>query len=110
MNCTNPNTKHYCEYVRRLTYPLIEWLTDRYVRTGFSLNALKGDGAKHGIMDKTTKNGYEPSYVAEQAVLAAENGTESIVLADWKGRLAIMLHYWMPSLLTWYLSRNAKKE
>jgi signal recognition particle GTPase len=74
------------------------------------LNALKGDGEKHGIMDKTTKNGYEPAYVADQAVLAAENGSQSIVLADWKGRLAIALHYWVPSLLTWYLSRNAKKS
>jgi hypothetical protein len=60
-------------------------------------------------MDKTTNNGYEPSYVAQQAVLAAENEAQSIVLADWKGRIAIALHYWVPSLLTWYLSRNANK-
>jgi hypothetical protein len=54
----------------------------RYVQTNLSLNAVRGDGSPHGIMDSTTANGLTAEYVARRTLDAVECGEKQLLLAS----------------------------
>eukprot|EP00041_Stephanoeca_diplocostata_P009645 m.150553 g.150553 ORF g.150553 m.150553 type:complete len:167 (-) comp17828_c0_seq3:521-1021(-) len=80
-----------------------------YVATSLSLNALRGDGSAHGIMDVTTANGIKPSDMAVTTLEAIASQTSEVVVASSLPKIAVMLRNIFPDIWFWYLSRRARK-
>lgn len=81
-----------------------------YVSTNLSLNAANGDGSSYGKMDENTANGFEPSFVAQQVLLAVRNGEREIYIAKPLHQIAVYLKVVLPSGLNWYLKQRMHKE
>jgi len=81
-----------------------------YIRTQLSMNALTGNGEKHNVMDANTTKGYEPEYVAKKVLNAVLDGKKEIVVADFLGRIAIILRRYFPSLYFIVMAKRAKNS
>lgn len=74
------------------------------VKTDVSLNALAGDGSKHGKMDEIQEKGLTADECARQMLdgMAARKG---MVLIAGKEKLAVYLKRMSPDLVAWLLTR-----
>lgn len=79
-----------------------------YIKTCLSLNALTGDGTKHGVMDPSTMRGMSPLRASQAVLLAMVEGRRELVLASPVHKLAVYLRVLCPSLLDWVLVRNSR--
>lgn len=70
-----------------------------YVKTNLSLNALDGNGDRHGVMDKTQKNGLTASYCAKKICIGISQKEEAIVIGGLKERIGLFLERMAPRLL-----------
>ncbi|KAL5473069.1 hypothetical protein EMCRGX_G027510 [Ephydatia muelleri] len=69
------------------------------MRTELSVNALRGDGAKHGVMDATTAQGMCPDFVAERILEAVALKQRELVIASPHHHLALCLATVAPGLM-----------
>lgn len=78
-----------------------------FVRTNISMNALEGDGGKHGILDPLQKNGQDPAVTARIVLDGIEAGKPEIKVAfDAKARLGLFLSRHFPALFAKSISRQ----
>jgi len=81
-----------------------------YIRTNLSLNALSGDGSKHGVLDATTASGMEPSYVANQILHCILYKTKEVNLVDFQSNVAMYIRTLLPSLYFKLMEKRAVSE
>ncbi|KAJ0000849.1 hypothetical protein NQD34_005869 [Periophthalmus magnuspinnatus] len=81
-----------------------------YIKTNLSINAITGDGTKHGVLDKTTAAGWEPRDVALAVLRAVRLKSKDVVLAGLTPTLAIYLRTLWPGLFFKIMSSRARKE
>lgn len=81
-----------------------------YIRTNLSVNAVTGDGTKHGVLDKTTASGWDPRRVAESVLRAVSLRSKDVVLAGLVPTSAIYLRTLFPALFFRIMSSRARKE
>lgn len=81
-----------------------------YIRTNLSINAVTGDGTKHGVLDKTTAAGWDPKDVAQSVFRAISLKSKDVVLAGPVPTLAIYLRTLCPALFFKIMSSRARKE
>lgn len=81
-----------------------------YIKTGHSMNALRGDGALYGKLDETTNKGVAPEVLAPRLLAGVARRKAEIVDAPLDARLARLIRHLCPSLLQWIMRRRAKKE
>ena len=74
-----------------------------YLRTQFSINALAGDGNKHGVMDATTSRGMTPGHAARAVLEGVAEGKREFLLAKPLHQVGVYLKVFCPSLLDWIL-------
>ncbi|XP_037332229.2 dehydrogenase/reductase SDR family member 7B [Pungitius pungitius] len=81
-----------------------------YVRTSLSLNAVTGDGSKHGVLDETTATGRDPGDVALAVLSAVRHRSKDVVLAGPLPNVAIYLRTMWPALFFKLMASRARKE
>lgn len=81
-----------------------------YIRTNLSINAVTGDGSKHGVMDKTTARGSDPVDVAHAVLKAVGHKQKDVVLAGLLPTAAIYLRTLWPALYFRLMASRAIKE
>ena len=97
-----------CELAPRGVSVLV--VSPSYISTHLSLNALSGDGTKHGVMDPTTSRGMPPRTAAWAVLESVAWGKRELVLASPIYQLAVYLRVLAPSLLDWILQRRQEKN
>lgn len=80
-----------------------------YIKTSLSINALKEDGKLYGLMDETTKNGYEPEYVAECILNSVLQQKKEVTIAPLSMKVAMLLRTLFPSFYFWIMQNRARK-
>ncbi|XP_055334253.1 dehydrogenase/reductase SDR family member 7B-like [Paramacrobiotus metropolitanus] len=80
-----------------------------YIRTGLSLNALTGDGARYGKMDETIATGMEPLAVAEETIRSIEHRRMDVLICGFLPTLGIYMRTLWPSLYFLTMRRRAEK-
>lgn len=80
-----------------------------YIRTNLSLNALTGQGAKHGQIDATTAKGLDPHVLAVRVLGAAAAGKAEVVAAPLDAKAAIFLRNLLPGLVFRILAGKVRK-
>lgn len=70
-----------------------------YINTKLSVNALEGDGRKHGKLDGSTARGMSPQSAAQRVVQAVSLGERELILASPSHHAAVYLHLLLPFLL-----------
>ena len=78
-----------------------------FVQTQVSVNALGGDGRKHGVLDEQIKQGLSVDYCAGRIWRAVEKNQEDVLIAG-RESLAVLLKRVSPSLLSFVLKRAMK--
>lgn len=81
-----------------------------YIKTNLSLNAVTGDGSKHGVLDQTTAAGSDPGAVARSVLRAVRLKSKDVVLAGPVPTLAIYLRTLCPALFFKIMAARARKE
>ena len=77
-----------------------------YIATQLSVNALSGDGTKHGVVDANTSRGMSPHHAAGTILEAVAKGRRDLVLAKPLHHLALYVQVFCPSLLDWVLQQR----
>lgn len=78
-----------------------------FVRTGISMNALEGDGKRHGTLDLLQKNGQDPARTARIILDGIEKGKIEIKVAfDAKARLGLFLSRYFPAIFAKTIARH----
>ncbi|GAB6020439.1 hypothetical protein CHUAL_003132 [Chamberlinius hualienensis] len=78
-----------------------------YINTNLSINAMKEDGTKHGVMDSTIAGGVSSKVAAERIVSAIVRGESEVYVATLTNRLAIYLRHLCPSLFFYLMTKRA---
>uniref|UniRef100_T2MBE7 Dehydrogenase/reductase SDR family member 7B n=1 Tax=Hydra vulgaris TaxID=6087 RepID=T2MBE7_HYDVU len=81
-----------------------------YIHTNLSINALSPDGKKHGVMDKSTLSGMDPSLVACAIYDSVVYPTNELNLADLKSKFAIYIRTLFPSAYFMIMKLRARSE
>lgn len=76
-----------------------------YIKTNVTINAVEGDGSRHGKMGKGQEHGMAASEFAEKLIAKVEQGKEEVYIGG-KEILAIYLKRLSPALLYRVLSRT----
>jgi len=79
-----------------------------YIRTNISMNALVGEGQKHGVMDQNQNKGLTPEAAAKKILRAAEKGKHEIAFGG-KEVIAVYLKRFFPRLLAKILQKERAK-
>ncbi|XP_063531138.1 dehydrogenase/reductase SDR family protein 7-like [Cydia strobilella] len=80
-----------------------------YVKTAVSLNALKGSGERHAVMDQSTAEGFSAEYVADRILDMVVSKENDLVISQFLPKVAIFLRHNMPGLYHWAMTRRATK-
>ncbi|XP_061702163.1 dehydrogenase/reductase SDR family member 7B isoform X2 [Syngnathoides biaculeatus] len=81
-----------------------------YIRTNLSVNAVRADGSKYGVVDTTTATGRDPRDVAHAVLKAVCDKSKDVVLAGLSPTVAIYLRTLWPGLFFKIMSSRARKE
>lgn len=79
-----------------------------YIRTNISVNALVGEGQKHGVMDENQNKGLTPEAAAKKILRAVEKGKHEIAFGG-KEVIAVYLKRFFPRLLAKILQKERAK-
>jgi len=75
-----------------------------FIRTNVSLNAITGDGGKHGLMDQGQLKGMAPEECARQIWAAVAAGKEEALIGR-KEAIFVRIKRYLPGLLSYALKR-----
>ena len=75
-----------------------------YIKTNVSLNAITGDGGKHGLMDDGQLHGMEPAECARQ-IWAAVAADRDEALIGAKEALFVRVKRHFPALMSYAIKR-----
>lgn len=81
-----------------------------YIRTNLSINAVTEDGTKHGVLDKSTAEGWDPKDMAQSVFRAVSLRSKDVVLAGPTPTIAIYLRTLCPALFFKIMAARACKE
>ncbi|NWI10864.1 DRS7B reductase, partial [Crypturellus soui] len=81
-----------------------------YIQTNLSLNAIRGDGSRHGVMDKATAEGQTAAEVAQVVLSAVGHKKKEVLVAGLAPSLAVYLRNLFPRLFFTLMASRAKKE
>ncbi|NXA38365.1 DRS7B reductase, partial [Eudromia elegans] len=81
-----------------------------YIQTNLSLNALRGDGSRYGVMDKATAEGQTAAEVAQAVLSAVGHKKKEVLVAGLAPSLAVYLRNLFPRLFFTLMASRAKKE
>lgn len=79
-----------------------------FIKTNISVNALEGQGEKHGVMDENQDKGLTPEQAAKKILKAIEKGKIEITFGG-KEVIASYLKRFFPSILARILRNNRTK-
>jgi short-subunit dehydrogenase len=74
-----------------------------YVKTEVSMNAVTGDGGRHGKVDPSIARGVEPAYCAQKIWQAVEKGRDEVLVG--REALVVYLKRFFPALFSWGVNR-----
>ena len=74
-----------------------------YINTSLSINAVTGDGSRHGKMDENTKKGMAASFVAREVLLGIAQKRSNMLICDIKSEAAIIGNTLFPDLMAYVL-------
>ncbi|CAK1552045.1 unnamed protein product [Leptosia nina] len=80
-----------------------------YVKTAVSINALTSSGNNHGVMDKSTAQGFSAEYCATKILDMVVNKNNEAIVSQAVPRLAVYLRQAFPSLYFYIMARRAIK-
>lgn len=106
-------TQAYCDCLRAEVerYGVsVSVISPGYIRTNLSLNAVKGDGSKYAVMDRSIATGRDPADVAQAILKAVRHRSKDVVLADALPTLALYLRALWPALFFRAMASRARKE
>ena len=75
-----------------------------FIKTNVSLNAITGDGGKHGLMDSGQLSGMEPAECARQIWAAVAAGREEALIGT-KEALFVRIKRHLPGLMSYAIKR-----
>ncbi|MBN3301812.1 DRS7B reductase, partial [Amia calva] len=81
-----------------------------YIRTNLSLNAVTGDGSKHGVLDKNTAEGRDPRDVADAILKAVGRKKQDVLMAGLLPTVAVYMRTLCPALFFKFMAARARKE
>uniref|UniRef100_A0A8C7E7R7 Dehydrogenase/reductase SDR family member 7B n=1 Tax=Nothoprocta perdicaria TaxID=30464 RepID=A0A8C7E7R7_NOTPE len=81
-----------------------------YIQTNLSLNALRGDGSRYGVLDKATAEGQTAAEVAQVVLAAVGHKKKEVLVAGLAPCLAVYLRNLFPRLFFTLMASRAKKE
>jgi len=76
------------------------------VKTNMSYNAIKADGSKHDVMDKSHENGVSAEQCAKEIIDAIKNNKEEIYIGGSRGKMALIIKRFFPN----YFSKQIRKQ
>lgn len=74
-------------------------VTPGSIKTNISVNAVEGDGSKHGVTDAAIANGMSVEDCASQIISGIKNNKQEILIAKGKERLATYVKRFFPKLI-----------
>jgi len=74
-----------------------------YVKTEVSMNAVTGDGGRHGKVDPSIARGVEPAYCARKIWRAVEKDCDEVLVG--REALVVYLKRFFPALFSWGVNR-----
>eukprot|EP00039_Didymoeca_costata_P003167 m.65697 g.65697 ORF g.65697 m.65697 type:complete len:312 (-) comp11752_c0_seq4:134-1069(-) len=81
-----------------------------YVRTNLSINAVRGDGSKHGELDENTAKGMSPTVLAVRVLQALADGKQEIVESDISAKVGILIRTLMPAVFFSMMAKRGKRN
>ncbi|NXA49367.1 DRS7B reductase, partial [Nothocercus julius] len=81
-----------------------------YIQTNLSLNAVRGDGSRHGVTDQATAEGQTAAEVAQVVLSAVGHKKKEVLVAGLAPSLAVYLRNLFPRLFFTLMASRAKKE
>ncbi|NWX89643.1 DRS7B reductase, partial [Nothoprocta ornata] len=81
-----------------------------YIQTNLSLNALRGDGSRYGVLDKATAEGQTAAEVAQVVLAAVGHKKKEVLVAGLAPCLAVYLRNLFPRIFFTLMASRAKKE
>lgn len=78
-----------------------------FVRTQISVNALKGEGQKHGVMDKAQDRGLSAETCARRMIRAVERNKEEVYIGGWREVAGIYVKRFFPGLYSRLIRKMA---
>ncbi|XP_025939079.1 dehydrogenase/reductase SDR family member 7B isoform X3 [Apteryx rowi] len=81
-----------------------------YIQTNLSLNAVRADGSRYGVMDKNTAEGQTAAEVAQVVLSAVGQKKKEVLVAGLTPSLAVYLRNLFPRLFFTLMASRAKKE
>lgn len=78
-----------------------------FIQTNISVNALIGDGAKAGVMDKATAEGLTPAECARQIIAGIKANKQEIVVGGIKEKFGIIAKRFAPSFFSIIIRKMA---
>lgn len=81
-----------------------------YVRTNLSMNALTSTGDQHAQLDLNNSQGFEPEVIAWRTLKAFDKNEYTIVIADLKAHIALLLSAIAPHTLAKIMRKRLQKE
>ena len=75
-----------------------------FIKTKVSLNAITGDGGRHGVMDEGQLRGMEPAECARQIWAAVAAGREEALIGR-KEAIFVRIKRHLPGLLSYAIKR-----
>lgn len=79
-----------------------------FIKTNISVNALVGQGQKHGIMDENQNKGLTPEQAAKKILSAVEKGKREVAFGGTEA-IAVYLKRFFPGILARILRNNRTK-
>ena len=79
-----------------------------YVRTNMSINALSGDGAANGVMERRTARGMTPDHCASAVLRAIDRNREEAFVGGYEV-WAVRFKRWFPRLFSRMLRRGVER-
>jgi short-subunit dehydrogenase len=79
-----------------------------FIKTNISVNALVGQGQKHGVMDENQNKGLTPEQAAKKILSAVEKGKREVAFGGTEA-IAVYLKRFFPGVLARILRNNRTK-
>ncbi|KAL4710712.1 hypothetical protein ACJJTC_004357 [Scirpophaga incertulas] len=87
----------------------VTMISPGYIKTAISLNAFNESGSNHGVMDKSTAEGFSAEYAAQQMLDSVVKKDNEFVISQLLPKFAIFLRHFVPNVYFWLMSKRAVK-
>ncbi|GAB1598871.1 dehydrogenase/reductase SDR family protein 7-like [Argonauta hians] len=85
-------------------------ISPSYIMTNISINAVRGDGTRHNVLDDTIAKGMKADYVAKEILDMVKWKKQDVLLGPLHHRLACYLRVICPNIFFQIMAKRALKE